>query len=539
MAREKRGGQKPRKKEANQHQQENKQIAQRLARALDGYSGGAKGDSKGGAKASAAKSGGKRNAQAGRPDRDGGKKAASSDGRRFGKAANKTSKGTKAAKAAKSDKQLAKPKKEPSAKQPVEEFDSPCKVDALCGGCMNVAVPYKQQLADKDFQVRGLLYEAGLLGKGVDVRVIKGMDDPFHYRNKVVSPFARGRKVKQATGKDKAKDKGRRNKLDCEILTGMYQAGTHQLVSTDGCLIENKQANKVVKVVKNLMIHHGIAPYDEDSGTGFMRHVVVRVGHQSGEVLVTLVTNQRDFPSSKSFCRELISRCPFVTTVVQNVNTRQTNVILGVEEHVLYGPGFILDTLCGLSFRISSQSFYQVNATQTEVLYNTAIQLAQLTGAETVIDAYCGTGTIGLVAAKNGAAQVIGVDSVFSSISDACNNAKHNSIENAQFVVKDAGDAMRDWAAEGRLDPAQTVLMMDPPRAGSDEAFLAATCQLAPSRIVYISCNPATQVRDMQYLVKHGYCLQVVQPVDMFPHTDHVESVALLTRKAGETEEAR
>ena len=219
-----------------------------------------------------------------------------------------------------------------------------------------------------------------------------------------------------------------------------------------------------------------------------------------------------------------------MTTIVQNVNTRQTNVILGEKERVLFGPGFILDTLCGLTFRISSQSFYQVNATQTEVLYNEAIRLANLTGAETVIDAYCGTGTIGLVAARRGAARVIGVDSVPSAIRDAANNARHNGVENAEFVTQDATAFMKELeASEERPQP--LVLLMDPPRAGSAPEFLEAATSLAPERIVYISCNPATQARDVRQLVESGYEVRAVRPVDMFPHTDHVESIVLLEKR--------
>ena len=258
-----------------------------------------------------------------------------------------------------------------------------------------------------------------------------------------------------------------------------------------------------------------------------MRHAVVRVGHESGEVLVTLVTNEGEFPSSKAFCRELVRRCPFITSIVQNVNTRQTNVILGEHEQRLYGPGFILDTLCGLSFRISSRSFYQVNAVQTTVLYEQALAFADLGPGQVAIDAYCGTGTIGLVAAKRSGAQVIGVDSVESAIRDARENARHNGIENARFATADASAFMRDLAAEGqRVD----VVFMDPPRAGSTEEFLDALVQLAPARVVYVSCNPETQVRDLRYLAGKGYMVRVVQPVDMFPHTDHVETVVLLTR---------
>lgn len=427
--------------------------------------------------------------------------------------------------------------------------DSPCPVDARCGGCKNLCVPYTKQLIDKQLRIERLF--APLAPDGT-ISLIKGMKDPYHYRNKVISPFAPGKKLPPRGQGRKAIDphnrkaadvrgakggKGKRPQARYEILTGMYAAGSHELVPTDKCLIENETAKKVVLAVRDIMRKHDVAPYREDTGTGFMRHVVVRVGHTSGEVLVTLVTNSDDFPSSKSFCRELIRLCPAVTTVVQNVNERQTNVILGDKERVLYGPGFILDELCGLSFRISSKSFYQVNATQTEVLYRAAMDLAGFDGTQVAIDAYCGTGTIGLVAAKSGAARVIGVDSVESAIRDARMNARHNGVENAEFVAGDATDFMCELAKEGVLgaesseEGAQAgglVVLMDPPRAGSTEEFLRAAAALAPERIVYISCNPETQARDVEFLDSIGYAVVAVQPVDMFPHTDHIECIVAL-----------
>ena len=419
--------------------------------------------------------------------------------------------------------------------------DSPCPVDARCGGCKNLCVPYTKQLIDKQLRIERLF--APLAPDGT-ISLINGMKDPYHYRNKVISPFAPGKKLPPRGQDRKAADaraakggKGKRSQARYEILTGMYAAGSHELVPTDKCLIENETAKKVVLAVRDIMRKHDVAPYREDTGTGFMRHVVVRIGHTSGEVLVTLVTNSDDFPSSKSFCRELIRLCPAVTTVVQNVNERQTNVILGDKERVLYGPGFILDELCGLSFRISSKSFYQVNATQTEVLYRAAMDLAGFNGTQVAIDAYCGTGTIGLVAAKSGAARVIGVDSVESAIRDARTNARHNGVENAEFVAGDATDFMCELAKEGVLGASEQeegaqagglVVLMDPPRAGSTEEFLRAAAALAPKRIVYISCNPETQARDVEFLDSIGYAVVAVQPVDMFPHTDHIECIVAL-----------
>ncbi|WP_165062688.1 23S rRNA (uracil(1939)-C(5))-methyltransferase RlmD [Adlercreutzia sp. ZJ154] len=392
---------------------------------------------------------------------------------------------------------------------------SACAVSARCGACTMIDIPYDEQLAKKQAYIEELF--AGLASPKC-VRPIIGMQTPYHYRNKVVSPFAPARGARPGA---------------FAVATGMYAQGTHKLVPTDGCLIENETGKRVVQAVRSLMLKWKIAPYNEDTGEGFLRHAVVRVGQFSGEVLVTLVTNSDQFPFSKSFCRELVRRVPEITTVVQNVNTRQTNVILGETERVLYGPGFILDGLCGLTFRISSQSFYQVNVCQTEALYTAAIDAAKLNGTQTVIDAYCGTGTIGLVAAARGAARVLGLDCVESAIRDARQNAKHNGITNAEFFVEDATDFLVRAARCG-IDGAKSenmVLMMDPPRSGSTPQFLNAACALAPSRIVYISCNPKTQVRDAENLLQSGYTIESIQPVDMFPHTDHVECVVLMSRE--------
>ena len=432
-----------------------------------------------------------------------------------------------------------------------------CPVEDRCGACQLLSIPYARQLADKQAAMAELF--DGLAGDSVVMHPIAGMDEPFYYRNKVASPYAPGRRIKpKALGGGKGTKGGKEAKgekraamtraekhaLTHEILCGMYAAGTHRIVPTDSCLIENRIAKRIILAIRDLMPAYRIEPYREDANTGFLRHAVVRVGHTSGEVLVTLVTNGRQFPGSKSLVRDLVKRCPEITSIVQNINTRQTNVILGTDEIRLYGPGFILDELCGLSFRISSQSFYQVNSSQTEVLYRRAIELAQLTGSETVIDAYCGTGTIGLVAARGiggtgHAARVIGVDETAAAIRDARANAKHNGIDNAEFIADDAGAFMRSLAAveAGRDCPAESgssidVVLMDPPRSGATDDFLGALVELAPKRVVYISCNPATQARDVAYLVDRGYAIEAIQPVDMFPHTEHVENIVVCCNHA-------
>lgn len=435
------------------------------------------------------------------------------------------------------------PKKANCSTESTPTHSASCPVQDKCGACQLLAIPYEDQLFQKQQEMAALFGK--LVTKHTVVSPITGMENPYYYRNKVTSPYVPGKKIrsgKTGTNSKKHLKKTSNNKTSKkaprpdtarrEILCGMYAAGTHNVIATDNCLLENKTAKRIVLAIKRLMQRYHMEPYNEDTGKGFVRHAVIRVGHASNEILVTLVTNEKAFPGSKNFCRELAKQVPEITTIVQNINTRQTNVILGEEEKTLYGPGFILDELCGLSFRISSHSFYQVNSTQTEVLYRLAIQMAHLSGTETVLDAYCGTGTIGLVAAKGlpeapqeHAANVIGVDNIAAAIKDAKNNAQHNGIENAQFITDDAGKFMTRLAAEGeQLD----VLLMDPPRAGASEDFLKATCVLKPNRIVYISCNPKTQQRDVAYLTKHGYHLLRIQPVDMFPHTDHTENICLL-----------
>lgn len=390
-----------------------------------------------------------------------------------------------------------------------------CPIDGRCGGCTLLSVSYDRQLRSKQAEMEALF--ADLLDDDARIRSIVGMKDPRHYRNKVVSPYV---------GVYDKKARRRR------VLCGMYERGTHRVIDSRECLIENQEAKRIILAIRDLMPKFGIAPYDEDADTGFLRHVQVRVGHASGEVMATLVTREDTFPASKAFVCALIKKHPSITTVVQNVNTRQTNVIMGDKERTLYGPGFILDSLCGLSFRISSKSFYQVNVEQTEALYTRAVEMARLTGTETVMDAYCGTGTIGLVAARGvsggpGAARVIGVEERPDAVADARNNARHNGIAAAEFVADDAGAFMRTLAARGEeLD----VLLMDPPRSGSTPDFLKAACTLAPHRIVYISCNPKTQARDAEYLVAHGYRIDEMQPVDMFPHTPHTENILSFER---------
>ncbi len=395
-----------------------------------------------------------------------------------------------------------------------DTLPSICTASSQCGACSCIDEPYALQLAEKQARIRDLFED--LVDEDCLIYPIAGMDDPFRFRTKIASPFAPGPKMPAKRG-----GKQRRR-----ILTGMYAAGTHKLVDTACCVVEHPAGQQVIRAIKQVMGKFGVEPYNEDTGRGFLRHAVVRVGWHSGEVLVVLVTNGREFTGAKGFAREVARHVPSITTVVQNVNTHRTNAILGTENHVLYGPGFILDTLCDLSFRISATSFYQVNPAQTEVLYRRAIELADLRPGDSVLDAYCGTGTIGLVAAKSAPdVRVIGVDKTPAAIRDAGQNAQHNGVGNAEFVAADAGAFMRERAAVGEnID----VVLMDPPRSGASREFIEAVIALKPSRIAYISCNPETQARDVAQLQSGGYRCTAMQPVDMFPHTGHIENICSL-----------
>ena len=333
------------------------------------------------------------------------------------------------------------------------------------------------------------------------------MENPFHYRNKVHAVFDRMR--------------------NGQVISGVYQEGTHRVINVDECQIEDQKADAIIRDIRGLLRSFKIKTYDEDTGYGLLRHVLIRRGFVSGEIMVVLVLGSPILPSKNNFVKALRKLHPEITTIVLNVNDKKTSMVLGEKETVLYGKGYIEDSLCGLTFRISPKSFYQVNPVQTEILYGKAMEYAELTGKERVIDAYCGIGTIGMIAAKQ-AKEVIGVELNKDAVRDAIRNAKRNGMKNITFYQKDAGEFMVQMAAQGEH---ADVVLMDPPRAGSDEAFLSSVIKLSPERIVYVSCNPVTLARDLKYLTKHGYQAQVCQPVDMFPWTGHVECVTLLQRK--------
>lgn len=377
-----------------------------------------------------------------------------------------------------------------------------CPVRKKCGGCSLLEMEYSEQLKRKEDFVRKTL-------KGiVKPEAIIGMENPWYYRNKIHASFAR--------------------KRDGSIVSGIYEEGTHRLVPVEDCLIQDERANRIVRDLCGLFESFKIKVYNEDTGYGLVRHVLIRTGHVSGEVMVVLVCVSPVFPSKRNFVNALRKLHPEVTTVVLNVNDRRTSMVLGKRDIVLYGKGYIEDQLCGCTFAVSPQSFYQVNPVQTEILYRKAIEFADLHGTEKVLDAYCGTGTIGLIAAEY-AGEVTGVELNPEAVRNAVSNAKRNQRKNIRFVQGDAGEYMQKMAAQRET---MDVVLMDPPRAGSDEAFLSSLVTLAPEKVVYISCNPVTLARDLKYLGKRGYRVNRAVPVDMFPWTaeEHVETVVLLSR---------
>lgn len=378
-----------------------------------------------------------------------------------------------------------------------------CPVYKKCGGCQLHNMDYPRQLAFKQKKCDQLL-------RGFHkVSPIIGMEKPYYYRNKVQRAFQRDRN-------------GR-------ILAGIYQSSTRHVVQVKSCITENQKAGKILDSIKKLLISFKLSPFDEFTGRGFLRHVLVKCGFSTGEIMVVLVTGTPIFPSKKNFVNALLKLHPEITTIVHNIHKGNPPMVLGPQEQLLYGRGYIYDELCGCRFRISAKSFYQINPLQTQILYNKAMELAEIEPGHKILDAYCGIGTIGLVAAKS-AGQVIGVELNKDAVKDAINNAKENGIKNARFYTGDAGDFLNELSAHGE---SFDTVFMDPPRTGSTPSFLNTLGELKPQKIVYISCNPETLARDLKTLCSKGYKAEAIQPVDMFPHTGHVECVVLMTRKDG------
>lgn len=382
----------------------------------------------------------------------------------------------------------------------MEKEKKRCPVEKQCGGCQLLAYSYEQQLKRKEKRVSSLLSKYG------KVEHIIGMDDPYYYRNKVHAAFSHDRKG--------------------NAVSGIYEEGSHRVVNVDSCYLENQKADAIIVTIRKMLKSFRLKTYDEDTGYGFLRHVLVRTAHATGQILVVLVTGTPIFPSKNNFVKVLRKEHPEITTIVQNINDKRTSMVLGERNQILYGCGYIEDILCGKRFRISPKSFYQVNSGQTELLYRKAIEYAGLTGRETVIDAYCGIGTISLVVAEH-AKNVTGIELNGDAVKDAIVNKKLNHVKNVRFVKGDAGKFMMGMAAAGEQCD---VVFMDPPRSGSTVEFMKSVAAMKPEKVVYISCEPDTLARDLEYFTKHGYRMKRAVPVDMFPVTEHVESVVLMSR---------
>ena len=376
-----------------------------------------------------------------------------------------------------------------------------CPVSTSCGGCVFQNASYEYELKYKKHKVEEDLKRIGHL-ENIKVNDVIGMDDPSHYRNKIQVPF----------GKD-------RNK----VLYGFYKAKTHKIIPIKQCNIENEKAGPILQNIARLMEEYHIEPYDEDRRVGIIRHVLIRTSLSTNEVMVVLVSNVDTFPGRNNFIKDLVKLSPEISTIIQNTNKRDTNVILGESEKVLYGKGFITDEILGLKFNISSQSFFQVNPIQVQKLYGKAIEFANLTKDDHVLDAYAGVCTIGLLCAPH-VKKVTSVEVVKSAIINGKNNAKLNNINNIDIIEADCTEYIQ------RNRPKFDVVIMDPPRKGSTPEFLNAVMDIAPSRIIYVSCDPSTLARDLELLSKK-YNIKTVQPVDMFPRSFHVETICALSFK--------
>lgn len=373
-----------------------------------------------------------------------------------------------------------------------------CPAYKKCGGCQ-LDVTYKQQLSYKQRTV------IKLLGRFGRVSPIIGMDEPLGYRCKVSNAFGFSRG---------------------HAIYGIWQSSSGKIAQIDSCALEDSRARSIVESIRILLPKFRLGTYDERKKDGFLRFVTIRIGKATGEILVALGTGGGSYPQKTDFAAALKERHPEITTIVQNVSTSHLNLLLGERETVLVGNGYITDRLCGYDFRISARSFFQINPTQTEKLYQTAVDFAALSGNESVIDAYCGVGTIGIIASK-GAKRVSAVEVNEDAVENAKENVKLNGIENVDVLSGDAGEFMQKLAKKGEECD---VVFTDPPRTGCSREFLSSLVTLAPKKIVYVSCNPETLARDLAFLTKNGYKTERIQPFDMFPYTRHIECCVLLER---------
>lgn len=434
-----------------------------------------------------------------------------------------------------------------------ERVTPPCDIYEQCGGCQLQHLSYQGQLDWKRQHVIDALERIGKLFvakdtdldtskgtdtditleatvsledrvsgqiKGIKVLPTLGMAEPWRYRNKAQVPI--GVAPERSTLSTHSTHSAPENSL----IGGFYAKGSHRIIDMETCLIQHEQNDEVIAHIKEIGRNLGIAPYNEETGQGLLRHVVVRIGRTTGEIMVVLVTNGDRIPKVEEWIQAITSQIPHVTSICQNVNTRRTNVIFGDVTRVLWGREVIYDYIGNVKFAISARSFYQVNPEQTEVLYQKTVEYAGLTGNETVIDAYCGIGTISLFLAQH-AKKVYGVEIVPEAIEDARVNAELNGMSHVQFEVGASEDVIPRWKEQG---VEADVIVVDPPRKGCDAKLLETILEMKPERVVYVSCNPATLARDLRVLEDGGYKVVEAQPVDMFPHTTHVECVVRLIR---------
>ncbi len=373
-----------------------------------------------------------------------------------------------------------------------------CPYHEYCGACTKQGLSYAKQLEWKQNKINRLFQKIH------QVKPIVGAEDPYHYRNKAQISF----------GYD---DRHR-------IIAGNYIESTHIIVPIDECQLVDAETNAIFQTILNLARKYHLSIFDERKLSGFLRHVLIRNSHDGTEIMVVFVTGTDRFPHKKEIITELINRYPAIVSIIQNLNRRHTSMVLGSRSFTLYGKDHINDELCGYRFKLSCSSFYQINHAQTEKLYEHALRMAKIKNTDTVLDTYCGIGTIGIIASKQ-AGRVIGVELNKQAVRDAIINARDNHVNNIYFYQEDAGSFMDKYRDE--VD----VLIMDPPRSGSDYKFLSAVNRLSPERIVYISCGPETQVRDLKYLLRKNYEITDVQPFDLFPFTDHIENVCVLKRE--------
>ena len=386
-----------------------------------------------------------------------------------------------------------------------ERVTPPCDVYYKCGGCQLQHMSYDMQLEMKRNQVKNVMQKVAHL-ESVPVHPVLGMEDPWRYRNKIQIPVG---------------------EKDGELITGFYQQRSHRIIDDmDTCVIQNELGDRMVEAVRRIATDLGIEAYDEKTHRGVLRHIIVRTAFGTNDTMIILVIRTEKLPHQTELIKQLTETYPAIKSIIQNINKDKTNVIMGKKSRTIYGEDYIYDAIGDLKFKISPRSFYQVNPTQTKVLYDKALEYANVGSNDVVIDAYCGIGTISLFLAQK-AQKVYGVEIVPEAIDDAKINAKLNGITNAEFVVGEAEKVMPWWTSQG-LRP--DVIVVDPPRKGCDEALLQAMIDMAPKRIVYVSCNPSTLARDLRILEDGGFKTQEVQPVDMFCQTSHVECVALMSR---------